>query len=490
MDPGSSSSRVLAPLKTAEWCTGHDRTPSDNLYCKNLPAEWGNNDMGNHELRRLFATHGTVKECRIFPASTAAQEGACALVRMGSADQAARAVVAVNCWAACTGAGTATHPIFVRYADTPDQKLRKQAKRSRTSQASPHNHYLPRDEHMPAGFTAFPTLTPSPTSGLGPAAPSTYSAFPQQHFEAQGHATTSMNGYGSAPTPAYNEQHRTFMTPQPTPSNAPFAYQPADTPFVQDHATPGAQQQRASLYIKNLPPDADKLYLYERFARFGAILSVKIMTEDATGKCKGVGFVNYATYDAACVAVASMHGTAADGGILHDKQDEPTPQDTPRLTGQYPFASLLISCSGNLNIEGNPLDACFSFGTVCGHDAASAFCRYLGWDGVAEGSLVVKPASGPTRALSGEWCMSPGNYITASNITEAAQIKKADRLPCSRLDSVTCFRRRETFASWLLNNVPSATGQSLPIKGVSGSPIPVTTIIARPVALGRRLLQG
>ena len=52
------------------------------------------------------------------------------------------------------------------------------------------------------------------------------------------------------------------------------------------------------------------------------------------------------------------------------------------------------------------------------------------------------------------------------------------------------LRRRETFASWLLNNVPSATGQSLPIKGVSGSPIPVTTIIALPVALGRRLLQG
>ena len=43
---------------------------------------------------------------------------------MGSADQAARAVVAVSCWAACTGAGTATHPILVRYADTPDQKLR------------------------------------------------------------------------------------------------------------------------------------------------------------------------------------------------------------------------------------------------------------------------------------------------------------------------------------------------------------------------------
>lgn len=32
----------------------------------------------------------------------------------------------------------------------------------------------------------------------------------------------------------------------------------------------------ASLYVKNLPPEADKLFLYERFAPFGAIVSVKV----------------------------------------------------------------------------------------------------------------------------------------------------------------------------------------------------------------------
>lgn len=32
----------------------------------------------------------------------------------------------------------------------------------------------------------------------------------------------------------------------------------------------------ASLYVKNLPPLADKLFLYEKFAPFGAILSVKV----------------------------------------------------------------------------------------------------------------------------------------------------------------------------------------------------------------------
>ncbi len=41
------------------------------------------------------------------------------------------------------------------------------------------------------------------------------------------------------------------------------------------------------------------------------------MTDHASGRCKGVGFVNYATQDAACVGIASMHGTAVDGGVLH-----------------------------------------------------------------------------------------------------------------------------------------------------------------------------
>ena len=40
------------------------------------------------------------------------------------------------------------------------------------------------------------------------------------------------------------------------------------------------------------------------------------MTDDA-GQCKGVGFVNYAAYDDACVALASMHASGADGKVLH-----------------------------------------------------------------------------------------------------------------------------------------------------------------------------
>ena len=36
------------------------------------------------------------------------------------------------------------------------------------------------------------------------------------------------------------------------------------------------QPQATSLYIKNLPPETDKLFLYERFAPHGGIASVKV----------------------------------------------------------------------------------------------------------------------------------------------------------------------------------------------------------------------
>ena len=73
----------------------------------------------------------------------------------------------------------------------------------------------------------------------------------------------------------------------------------------------------SSLYIKNLPPDADKLYLYERFAPHGAILSVKVLVDDQTGKCRGVGFVNYADPNSALSAIQGLHGIKVGDKLLH-----------------------------------------------------------------------------------------------------------------------------------------------------------------------------
>lgn len=56
----------------------------------------------------------------------------------------------------------------------------------------------------------------------------------------------------------------------------------------------------------------DRLWLYEKFAPFGAVLSVKVLTNEA-GVCKGVGFINYGDQDAAHRAVAAMNGMPIGG---------------------------------------------------------------------------------------------------------------------------------------------------------------------------------
>ena len=63
---------------------------------------------------------------------------------------------------------------------------------------------------------------------------------------------------------------------------------------------------------------ADRLYLYEFFAPHGAVLSVRVLT-DETGACRGVGFVNYSDSTSALAAVQvrsharATNARAADG---------------------------------------------------------------------------------------------------------------------------------------------------------------------------------
>ena len=45
-------------------------------------------------------------------------------MRLSSAEEAGRAIEAVNSWAASSGTGFGSFPILVRYADTPEEKAR------------------------------------------------------------------------------------------------------------------------------------------------------------------------------------------------------------------------------------------------------------------------------------------------------------------------------------------------------------------------------
>lgn len=54
--------------------------------------------------------------------------------------------------------------------------------------------------------------------------------------------------------------------------------------------------------LNSVVPQADRLYLYEFFAPLGAVLSVRVL-EDVNGRCRGVGFVNYADNTSALAAI-------------------------------------------------------------------------------------------------------------------------------------------------------------------------------------------
>lgn len=69
------------------------------------------------------------------------------------------------------------------------------------------------------------------------------------------------------------------------------------------------------LYVGNLPPDADEAFLHQEFARFGHILSARIITDRDSGRSRGYGFVNYADPEAARGAQQAMNGfTGLEGG--------------------------------------------------------------------------------------------------------------------------------------------------------------------------------
>ncbi|KAF6248586.1 hypothetical protein COO60DRAFT_1586506 [Scenedesmus sp. NREL 46B-D3] len=219
--------------------------PSDNLYAKNLPIT-----LSEDELRALFSPYGFVIECRVLHSGTGrdtAGVGAGALVRMASVEEAAQAITHLHNQR-LTGSAL---PLVVRYADSQEQKQKK-AQRQQRQQV----------ERYPApGSYGHPAMAP---------------AGPYHHHHQQQHQHQ-------------HAEHMGYYSPV-----SPAAY-----------GSGGGGM--CSVYIKYLPETTDRLWLYEKFAPFGGVLSVKVLTNEA-GLCRGVGFVNYGDQDAAQRAVAAMHG--------------------------------------------------------------------------------------------------------------------------------------------------------------------------------------
>jgi RNA recognition motif-containing protein len=79
------------------------------------------------------------------------------------------------------------------------------------------------------------------------------------------------------------------------------------------------------LYVGNLPYKATDEELTELFSRAGAVESVRVMRDQATGRARGFAFVDMATDEGAQKAITEFHQHEMDGRALVVNEARPKP---------------------------------------------------------------------------------------------------------------------------------------------------------------------
>jgi len=77
------------------------------------------------------------------------------------------------------------------------------------------------------------------------------------------------------------------------------------------------------LYIGNLPFSATEQVLHDTFSQCGTVASVKIITDRASGRSKGFGFVEMTTDEEAADAITKLNGAEYEGRPLTVSEARP-----------------------------------------------------------------------------------------------------------------------------------------------------------------------
>jgi hypothetical protein len=230
-------------------------TPSDSCYAKHLPAAYG-----VAEVQRLFEPHGGVVDVKLFPCLDQFR-GASALVRMASVPASERAISALN---NATPPG-ALQSLVVRFAESPAEKAARLMRRERQHAAA---HGDPLAGALAGGLAGM-------------------DAAQLQHALAAlsvGNLAAAAAGLSRGPSGALAR---------------------------------GGGAGGSAVCVKGAPPAADRLWAYENFARFGGVLSVRVLVDEHSGLCAGTVYVSYAEAGAAERARAAMGGARAGERALH-----------------------------------------------------------------------------------------------------------------------------------------------------------------------------
>ncbi len=77
------------------------------------------------------------------------------------------------------------------------------------------------------------------------------------------------------------------------------------------------------LYAGNLSYQMTEAALRDVFASKGEVVSAKIITDAATGRSKGFGFVEMASDEDASRAIAELNGTTVEGRAINVSEARP-----------------------------------------------------------------------------------------------------------------------------------------------------------------------
>lgn len=85
-----------------------------------------------------------------------------------------------------------------------------------------------------------------------------------------------------------------------------------------------------NIFVGSLPWSIEEADLRESFEAYGAVDSVKVVTDKFTGRSKGFGFVEMPNDDEALKAIEELNGATVEGRTIVVNKSEPKPEGERR----------------------------------------------------------------------------------------------------------------------------------------------------------------
>lgn len=92
----------------------------------------------------------------------------------------------------------------------------------------------------------------------------------------------------------------------------------------------GESKRSMNIYIGNLSYSVTEEDLRQAFQAFGTVESVKIITDNFSGRSKGFGFVEMPETEEAEAAIAGLNGKEMKGRTVTVNQAKPRTESRPR----------------------------------------------------------------------------------------------------------------------------------------------------------------